>query len=261
MTNSFSFSRLWLLIKKQWFDNTRFYLLSVLALFGLMVLVFIFYFIASQPVFSEESTMIIFFVGLYITGFVFASGIFSALGDRPKGIYWMTVPATHLEKLMCGIFYGTVVFTVVYILCFVVVQQLTFSLVRTRPDFRIIPLGHWDQPLRFAAYFFFPLQALYLMGSVYFERYSFVKTTLMGLAVLLLFLTHLYFNHKIFLPEYASIFSPTSFMINSAASGDRTDRIYELSPWINDAVTFLMKYMWLPVFWVVTYFRLKEKEI
>jgi hypothetical protein len=261
MTNSFSFSRLWLLIKKQWFDNTRYYLLSVLALFGLMVLVFIFYFVASQPVFSEENTMIMFFVGLYITGFVFASVTFSALGDRPKGIYWMTVPATHLEKLVCGILYSNVVFTIVYVLCFAVVQQLTFSIIRLRPDFRIIPMGHWDEPMKFAAYFFFPLQALYLLGSVYFERYNFVKTTLLGLTTILLFLAYLYFNYKIFLPENASIFSPTSFILNNAATGDNTTRIYELSQWIEDTVTFLMKYMWIPVFWVVTYFRLKEKEI
>ncbi len=66
---------------------------------------------------------------------------------------------------------------------------------------------------------------------------------------------------RLILPESASLFSLTSFMINSAGSGDKVDKIFQLSPWINDLAIFLLKYLWIPVFWVVTYFRLKEKEI
>jgi hypothetical protein len=261
MTNSFSFSRLWLLIKKQWFDNTRLYLLSILALFGLMVLVFLLFYIAGRPVYSEEATLVMFFIGLYVMGFVFASGIFGALGDRPRGIYWMTVPATHLEKLVCGIFYCTVMFTLVYTACFLAVQQLTFALIKLNPNYRVMYMGSWDVPMKFAAYFFFPLQALYLMGSVYFERYNFVKTTLAGLTVILLFMGYAHLMYRLFLPEYSSLFSATSFMVNRAASDDNVAKIYQLSPWIDEVAIFLMKYLWIPVFWIVTYFRLKEKEI
>ena len=38
-------------------------------------------------------------------------------------------------------------------------------------------------------------------------------------------------------------------------------KIYRLAPWIEDAVIVFAKFIWAPVFWVATYFRLKEKEI
>ena len=258
MTNSFSFTRLWMLIKKQWFDNAKLYLLTTLALLGLMILVFIIFYIGSRPVYDEEATYVIFFVGLYLTGFVFASGIFSALGDRPKGIYWMSVPATHLEKLVCAIIYATVIFTVIYCVCFYSVQRVSFALFETNPKFRVIYLKEWDFPMKIAAYAFFPLQALYLLGSVYFERFSFIKTTLAGLIIILLFAFYAGHLTKWIMPENASFFSVTSVRLYNEG---QPDKIYQLSPFISDSIDFLFKYLWLPVLWTASYFRLKEKEI
>ena len=65
MNNSFSFSRLGLLIKKQWFDNAKLYSLSVLALIGLLAIIFIFWAIANENRFDEEDTYIVFLILLF----------------------------------------------------------------------------------------------------------------------------------------------------------------------------------------------------
>ena len=39
------------------------------------------------------------------------------------------------------------------------------------------------------------------------------------------------------------------------------ERIIRLPDWIDTGGAFLLKYAFAPVFWVVTYFRVKEKEI
>ena len=38
-------------------------------------------------------------------------------------------------------------------------------------------------------------------------------------------------------------------------------KIYKLDQWVEDTWLFLLKYIWVPVFWVAAYFRLREKEI
>jgi hypothetical protein len=109
MSSTFSISRLGKLIVKQLFENSRLYIFSVLALFGLLSLVFAFWISATGPHFYEVGAYIIFLFGLFITGSVFASMSFNMLGSKDKGIYWLGIPATHLEKLICTIFYSTIV--------------------------------------------------------------------------------------------------------------------------------------------------------
>ncbi len=145
MNNAFSFSRLWLLIKKQWFDNVKLYMLSILAVFGLMAIVFFIWTWTSGPNYDEVETYIIFFVGLFVTGLIFASITFGALGDRPKGIYWLSVPATHLEKLICGIFYSTILFTTFYFACFYIIQPITLIVLEMKPGYSVKRIPHWNE--------------------------------------------------------------------------------------------------------------------
>src|SRR5687767_9731555 len=107
MSSTFSFSRLGKLIAKQFFENSRFYLFCVLAMFGLQAIVFVLWVGASGPIYYEQVTYIIFIFGLFISGTVFAGMSFNMLGSKDKGIYWLSIPATHLEKLVCTILYST----------------------------------------------------------------------------------------------------------------------------------------------------------
>ena len=146
MNNSFSFSRLGLLIKKQWFDNAKLYTLSVLALIGLLSIIFIFWAIANGDRYDEEDTYVIFLILLFGAGLIFASTTFSALGDKAKGTYWLSIPATHLEKLVCGIFYSLIVFLAVYLLSFFIIQQITFAVIRLDTGNHIRYMTNLKQP-------------------------------------------------------------------------------------------------------------------
>lgn len=257
MNNSFSFSRLGLLIKKQWFDNAKLYTLSVLALIGLLSIIFIFWAIANGDRYDEEDTYVIFLILLFGAGLIFASTTFSALGDKAKGTYWLSIPATHLEKLVCGIFYSLIVFLAVYLLSFFIIQQITFAVIRLDTGNHIRYMTNLKQPAVIYCYIFVALQSLFILGSVYFERFAFIKTILAVLFIIFLFMLAGIFFAKNLLPHNSSMQGLTSFAIY----GDNEMKIYRLAPWIEDAVIAFMKFIWAPVFWVATYFRLKEKEI
>jgi hypothetical protein len=267
MTTTFSFPRLLQLIRKQWIENARLYLFSVLALVGLLGLIMIFWVLADGQHYSEDSLYIIFLLGLFISGAVFASMAFAPLGNKEKGTYWLSFPASHLEKLLTMIFYNVILFTIVYCLCFFLVKSLAVAyvngLVAEYPSKYTFRRSAWGSDrsfldiLPYFLYGFIAVQSFYLLGSVYFSRYSFVVTTIVGSVLIFLF-------------SYYTVELIQSSLHGYSFNGDNVRKYtddynayheYKLSPVITNSLEIFAKFIWAPVFWVVAWYRLKEKEI
>jgi hypothetical protein len=106
---------------------------------------------------------------------------------------------------------------------------------------------------------FFSVQSVFLLGSVYFEKYSFLKTIICGfVGCFILFCLLLLFNEYI-LPggDYPNGFL-TSYVVH-VEGGE--DRLVQVPRWIGDVFHFLVMYGVAPFFWIVTYYRLKEKQV
>ncbi|RYF92892.1 MAG: hypothetical protein EOO00_06795 [Chitinophagaceae bacterium] len=266
MTASFSFPRLFQLIRKQWVENTRLYIYSVLALLGMLGLVTILWVISDSNSYSEDSLYIIFIFGLFIAGTVFAATSFSMLGSKEKGTYWLSFPASHLEKLICMIFYNVILFTIVYCLCFLLVRALgvayVSSLVDKYPGIYTFRRSSWDPQHSFLGvvpyllYVFFAVQSFYLLGSVYFSRYAFIVTTIAGSVLIFLF----FFSSVNLIEESLDGYSFAGDHLRKYTD-DMNYQRYDLSPVMRESILFFGKYIWAPVFWVVAWFRLKEKQI
>lgn len=266
MSSTFSFSRLGKLITKQLFENSRLYIFSVLALFALLAIIFTFWISASGPNFREEETYIIFLFGLFIAGSVFASISFNMLGSKDKGIYWLGVPATHLEKLICTIFYTTIVFTIAYCLCFYIVKMLAIAFLseymKKLPGSTYTELTDFKHGfgsvIKFFIYGYFAVQSLYLLGSVYFSRYSFIITTVASAFIIFVFVYYLSRIHD-------NMLGPVGWDLISAKKWDAGVKdgyfLYSISPTVANIFKYLVQFAWAPLFWIVTWFRLKEKEI
>lgn len=264
MQNSFSFSRLWLLIKKQWFDNARLYSLSALALTGILVIIFTIWWLANkfEYRFHEGGTHAIFLIVLFISGLIFASTTFSLLSDKAKGLYWLSLPATPLEKLACGFFYSFIVFPVCYIISFLLVKHITFFLIQLNPKNDIIYVNANDvfvkEVMPSLFYVFFSLQALFMLGSVYFERFAFIKTVLVAALIGFIFIMFVQSLAQNLLPQNFGFKGFSEFRVYENEEGAK---IYNIPAWIGKVIVPLSKYIWVPVLLTATYFRLKEKEI
>ena len=268
MTTTFSFPRLLQLIRKQWFENSRLYLFSTLALLGMLGLVMFFWLIADGKNYSEDSLYVIFVFGIFISGAVFASMAFSMLGNKEKGTYWLAFPASHLEKLICMIFYNVIVFTVVYCACFFLLKSLAVtyvkSLVAGDPQAYTFRRSVWDSDRSFLGiipyflYCFFAVQSFYMLGSVYFPRYSFVITTVVGSALVFVFV---YYSMSLLKGSFHEGFSWNGDHLRKYEGDFSSYRRYELPQVFTSLIIFGLKYIWAPVFWVVAWFRLKEKQI
>lgn len=264
MNNTFSFARLWLLIKKQWFDNSKLFILSALALVGLLTIIFTIWWLsnAEDHHFSEESVNVIFFVVLFVAGLIFSSTTFSVLGDKAKGLYWLSVPATTLEKLVCGIFYAFLVFLAIYLTSFWLIKHITFLLIESNPKntlHRIEPNDVFEKEGKYIlVYVFIALQTLFLLGSVYFEKFAFIKTVLVTVFLIFVFIMFVMLLGNKLLPEHLNVRGFTTFNVYE---NNEPPKLYRLPAWIDDILIPAFKFIWAPVLLIATYFRLKEKEI
>ena len=260
MQNTFSFYRLGLLIRKQWADQGRLYLLSLGAITGLLAIMFFLWGISKEGTVWIEISYVFLFVGLYIGGALFAGRTFSDLAQPTTGMHYLSIPATATEKLVCGILFSQVFFNLAYLLIFYLIRTSAFGIMSMYPSLHLqhIPDDrNFPYVIRGFAVAYPAVQALYLLGSVYFKRFSFVKTTLWTAMVLVAFF--FYFRFVVFpiIPERIGFVADDGFRVFDDTGG----YVYSFPKGLLEVLKFVFEYIWAPLFWVVAYFRLKEKEI
>jgi hypothetical protein len=294
MNQSFDINRWWLLVGKHWSENRKKYTLSLIAMAGLLLVWYVFVLItASYRGINTQIQTGTYYFGLFLAGCFYASILFADLGSKTRGLNYLVTPASQFEKLLCSLFYGVVVFFACYTAIFYVLD--TFF-VKAANSFEY---NHWfkhhaagdvfvprevlnvfnmadrmpGEPNVFfyLLLFYFVLQAAFIYGSVYFPKFSFIKTFI---ALLLIGLVMAFLCDKIIfrmLPPgsfHHGIASYHLYTVKATASGGVmiygdpvTDKLVSLPLWINDFLLFLAKFAFAPAFWAATYFRLKEKEI
>jgi len=221
---------------------------------------------------GKAAQQITFFLSLFAMGTFYASQYFHELGSRARGINFLLVPASAFEKLLCSILYTVLLFFVVFITAFYLVDVLMVAIANTFPVaknlgakttvinvFKVIILRfNSDSTINFLL-FFFSVQSAFLLGSVYFEKYSFIKTIISCFVAGFLLFCFMYFFNEQLLPggDY-----PKGFLTAYRVHVDGVnDRLVQVPDWIGQVFRFMVMYVTAPFLWTVTYFRLKEKQV
>lgn len=270
MNQFFSFKRFTLLALKHWADNKKRYGLSVLAFIGLLITWFVFTMLTDfdTRLMGREIQQMTFFLALFGVGTFYASQYFRELGSRSKGINFLLVPASAFEKLLCSLLYSVVLFFIVFTSVYYLVDLLLIAVTNSIPDtekselvnvFKIIILRfNKDATINFLL-FFFSVQSAFLLGSVYFEKYSFIKTIICGFVGAFLLFCFMYFFSQQLLPDGDY---PMGFLTAYRVYVDGVnDHLVQIPRWIGEVFRFLIMYGIAPFLWLVTYFRLKEKQV
>jgi len=258
MNTTFSFNRLGLLIKRYFVENRQ----RELSFWGIAIVVFM---IMHQPTSVE-----IFF---YISGFIFAARMFRIFSYTPGGMHYLLIPATHLEKLVTNILLSTFYYFIMLIIAYSIGTILGTTLGNTifgtnNPiSLDLLQIDSisevWGNNVKLmgnnadihngilSIFFNFTLiQSIFLLGSAYFKRNAIGKTflTIITLSIVTGLIEVLFFKLTF------GSFSLTRQNMNMSISGDQLFTGYE------QAIT-IVKYSLIPFFWLVTYFRLTEKQV
>jgi hypothetical protein len=254
-TSIFNFNRVGLLFQRYFAE--RFH--TELIYWGIMIIVFMF---------IRNVTPIIFGL-IFIAGAFYAARFFKEIHSRSNGIAYFMIPATQLEKLTVGIVITSFYYFAMMMIAYVIGNLLgtLFNNMLANMNFLVIfshsPLqwklfnldpfwnnfGKIEHLMDFRIWLLVLLlytQSLYLLGSIYFKSNQFLKTFLT--TKLIGFLLFIFFIIEILL-----IFGHTQ-------SFDEVNFPYW---WDQFFIYALQAFVCLliPFFWVVSYFRLTEKQV
>lgn len=273
MNQFFSFNRFSLLVAKHWADNKKRYLLSVIAFIGLLIAWFVFtMLIDSRFPMGKGMQMVTYFFLLFVVGSFYANQYFRDLASRAKGINFLLVPASAFEKVLCSLLYTVILFFVVFTAAFYLVDVVmvaiakSFVTVEFPSDekgvlnvFEAARLPLDGQSNLNILLVFFSIQSVFLLGSVYYAKFSFIKTIITGFVIFFIVFFFVYFLYDM-MPEgdYVNHFL-TSYRVNNKGNGD--DYLVTVPVWLGQILYYFLMYAFAPFLWIVTYFRLKEKQV
>ncbi|MDZ7897145.1 MAG: hypothetical protein U5N85_03840 [Arcicella sp.] len=269
MNNFFNYQRFALLLKRQWVENQKLFLMATLVMLGIGIL-----FYAPNLdwpggyLFNIDSRTGIFFVGLFITGSLFTNYIFKDLSDKNSSTSYLLVPASHFEKVSSGIFYAIIVFPVVYSIVFYALDSAFVSIGNSILESNVskglmkIEKLNLNKSLfgnlrdidfsraKLILPIWLVIQAFMILGSISFMRWSFIKTCFTGFAVLLILGLTIGSMDKLFLED-----------LRNQAGGNQGFQVKPTSDMFSNYLQYIVKYALAPLFSVIAYFKLKEKQI
>lgn len=253
MNQFFSFERFSLLVAKHWADNKKRYGLSVLAFIGILATWFLFTLLMEDegPMESDMQFGTFLFM-IFASGTLYASQYFRDFGSRARGINFLMVPASTFEKFLCSLLYTVVLFFIVFTVAFYLVDFLLVaisnSFAPTQAEktsvINVFEVGFFtfsDQSSIIFLPIFFSVQSAFLLGSVYFRKYSFIKTVI----AIFVFWFLMFFLVKL--------------VYNGVMTGDIED-IDEV-PQITILIIKILIYGTAPLLWWISYSRLKAKQV
>jgi hypothetical protein len=269
MNQVFNTTRAWLMFRKYFGENKKAYALLFLACGASLILLMGVNLSFTNPnLFSEPVQVSYFFIGLILWGCLSASLLFSDLGSKSKAINYLLVPASSLEKLLCTLFFGVLIFFIGYTFMFYAVDVTVVSLANAKfgTHWSVINVlainryeniwfeGHTD----YLYYIYFGFQSFFLLGSLYFPKYGFFKTaiSLVLVYVFLIFLVMIIMKN--FFPSGQFYDGMTFFEVFDSTG---KDKIIRLPFGFTGVLAFFFEYALVVGLWVITYFRLKEKQV
>ena len=256
-------------------ENRRRFGLALVAVGGLLLVWFSFILVmdAYSPM-NIGYQISAYFVGLFFVGCLYGSQIFSALNRKREAIQYLMIPASNLEKLLSGLLFGVVLFFIVYTVLFYLVDIPMVHLAQQVTRKPRIPGAIPESPIRvfnlfddsqapdavgiFILKIYFSVQAAFILGSIYFTRYAVLKTIIASLAVCLL--------ATLFLTKGISHNLPDGWKMGDLFEWFRFDKDNQ-QQWVRlpfsvqEVLYALISYALPIIFWFITYFRLREKEV
>lgn len=228
----------------------------------LIIYAAVLYFIDSLP--AQNLSFIWGFAG---GGSVLASVVFSYFTTNANGSAYLTLPASALEKWLCGILIVGVCFTILFLafyrlmdVCFITAYHN--GLDKSSPDYQYLYNARHvytfdNNIVQQSVLIFLNLTGALMVGSLYFNKVSAVKTAIFYLVFVgLIFLINLVVAHLLFNDvDWATPFNNVFIIVGNSVGS------VELPEGGSQFAHIAFMYIIPGILWLTTYIRLREKEI
>ena len=177
MSQLFNFERFGRLFSKHTTEQAGGYLLATGVLLGGIGLVLGFLAYMTTGPITPDMQAVIFVMGLLAAGSFFTSIVFAPFGDKKQAMAALMLPASHWEKYLVGWLYALPIFLAVYVGCFFLIDSLVLQLDGSvGPPVKMVQLFSNESRLYVSLVAYAVVNAVFLWGSIFFERQHFVRT-------------------------------------------------------------------------------------
>jgi hypothetical protein len=257
-TNQLSFDRLGLMFQRYFMENFR----KEIIYWSIMVILFMFL----------RNFTVGMMIMIFVAGVFYPAIFFKEIHSRKNGAAYFMIPASQLEKMIVG-----VVMTVFYYFAMMMIAYVIGNLLGTflnnmlaSMNLFFINMFHYSplqwvlftnvfskymngQPvIEYAGLFevlkaFLISQSIYLLGSIYFKNNQTFKTFFAIIGILIIFTFLMFIEVRLFIGgnglNVMGLHSPDDYKM------------------IALNILHVFKYLFVPYLWVVSYFRLTEKQV
>ena len=263
MNDTFNFKRFLLLLQKTLLERP----MQLFGFTGLIILLsLVFYFVFKSIEGFKEAQDLTFMWGLVCGGSFISSFMFSYFFSNASGCSYLTLPASHFEKWLCGVLIAGILYPLVFLLSYRAIdasfvalyhQSLNASAPFYKEKYEAVYMFAFDGRVANKVYpiIFFTSGAM-VVGSLYFNKVAFIKVALV-LTVCCLGIFGL--NWLVAKSVFGSIEALFPFRNVHIILGKETGSI-DLPKTSQLISTYSLCYIYPALLWVLAYVRLKEKE-
>ena len=198
----------------------------------------------------------IFLFILSISGLIFAARQFKAFGHTPSGMHFLMIPATHAEKIITAVLLNTVYYFIMSVVAYTIGNLLGSTLfnnmMSTQAEISWSLFTGERHTIWSVLISFISTQAIYMLGSLIFTKHPVRKTILTIIAVTASLYIIEYFIFQIVFGNETKLTNVLPFFSEKYADAD--DSFFK-------TITLILQGVFAIILWIVSYFRLAEKEV
>lgn len=264
MSEIFNLNRFIPLLKKTLFERPLQHFGLTFTMFALVLLL---YTTSMNTIGIQPAQFISFFIGLIGGGYFLSANLFGYFNTYAKAASYLTLPVSAFEKWLCNILILLVLFVPIYLLFFRVIDSIMLEIYKNTLDRNAnnyLNLLEEASILKFnrievivALKVFWNLSSIMLVGALYFNNMSIIKVAL-GLATVLLVLIGI--NHLAASILFEENISTMPYIQLSVVTNNQY-RPITMPKDASNAIEFIFSYVLPITLFLVSYIRLKEKEL
>ncbi|MFD2970249.1 hypothetical protein [Sphingobacterium bambusae] len=268
MSNTFQTNRFFALVTRQWISFGKIYLMSIGIAAGVIAAFYGYalyeFRIAVDYIPSgllDFRMPLFILLGLFFVTIISAS-YFSDYGQKSKAIFELLIPASRLEKFLTAMLYSVVVCMLSFIAVFWLIDLAFVSYLRNQAtssamihadeikniDHSLAYItAHYRHQERVRYLFFLPflLNAIFLLGSIAYRNFHYVKTAVVLIAYIAIWSLGTVYIMK--------ALTDGSVTVRQSAFFENEDNPLQLCLLVGILVTLIL--------WGIAFLRLKEKEV
>jgi hypothetical protein len=232
----------------------------------LLAVVFIMYVLAKAIGGFESAQNLSFIWGLPVSSCFFASLVFGYFATNASGSSYLTLPASHFEKWLCGILIAGILYPIIFLLFFRIMDSSFVSLFHNSLDpaspfykeqFESVYIFDFNGTLAWRVYpMFFLLTGASFVGAFYFNKIAFIKV---AIVIAILIISVVVLNLLMAKITFGNIVDAGPF--NHVTLSVEKEEVSIMMPGaINKIFYYSLSFVLPAILWLLAFTRLREKE-